>query len=101
MGLESTDAQTVMAKGWMKTLTLKIKFPMKTKMTDKKEWGGKRPNQTGRPPNRPGVRRVGFHCMVDPATRDLIKQYGQANKLSVGQVVDELADKLPKANSQE
>jgi len=57
-------------------------------MTDKKEWGGKRPNQTGRPPARPGVRRVGFHCMVDPATRDLIKQYGQAKKLSVGQVVE-------------
>jgi hypothetical protein len=74
---------------------------LKTKMTDKKEWGGKRPNQTGRPPNRPGVRRVGFHCMVDPATRDLIKQYGLAKKLSIGQVVDELADKLPKANSQE
>ena len=69
-------------------------------MTDKKEWGGKRPNQTGRPPARQGVRRVGFHCMVDPATRDLIKQYGQANKLSVGQVVDELADKLPKGNPQ-
>lgn len=63
-------------------------------MTDKKEWGGKRPNQTGRPPARPGVRRVGFHCMVDPATRDLIKQYGQAKKLSVGQVVDELASKI-------
>lgn len=67
----------------------------------KKQWGGKRPNQTGRPPARQGVRRVGFHCMVDPATRDLIKQYGQANKLSVGQVVDELADKLPKVSSQE
>jgi hypothetical protein len=39
--------------------------------------------------------------MVDPATRDLIKQYGLAKKLSIGQVVDELADKLPKANSQE
>ena len=63
-------------------------------MTDKKEWGGKRPNQTGRPPARSGVRRVGFHCMVDPATRDLIKQYGLANKLSVGQVVDELASKI-------
>jgi len=54
-------------------------------------WGGKRPNQTGRPPARPGVRRVGFHCMVDPATRDLIKQIGQRKKLSAGQVVDELA----------
>ena len=67
-------------------------------MTDKKEWGGKRPNQTGRPPTRPGVRRVGLHCMVDPATRDLIKQYGQAKKLSVGQVVDELAGKALKGN---
>jgi hypothetical protein len=53
-------------------------------------WGGKRPNQTGRPPARPGVRRVGFHCMVDPATRDLIKQIAQRKKLSAGQVVDEL-----------
>ena len=61
-------------------------------MTDKKEWGGKR--QTKPTPARPGVRRVGFHCMVDPATRDLIKQYGQSKKLSVGQVVDELAIKL-------
>ena len=74
---------------------------LKIRMTDKKEWGGKRPNQTGRPPARPGVRRVGFHCMVDPATRDLIKQYGLAKKLSVGQVVDELASKLPKVNPQE
>jgi len=63
-------------------------------MTDKKQWGGKRPNQTGRPPARPGVRRVGFHCMVDPATLLSIKQYGQAKKLSVGQVVDELASKI-------
>jgi len=55
-------------------------------------WGGKRPNQTGRPPARPGVRRVGFHCMVDPATRDLIKQISQRKKLSLGQVVDELAE---------
>jgi hypothetical protein len=29
--------------------------------------------------------------MVDPATRDLIKQIGQRKKLSIGQVVDELA----------
>ena len=71
---------------------------LKISMTDKKQWGGKRPNQTGRPPVRPGVRRVGFHCMVDPATRDLIKQYGQAKKLSVGQVVDELAGKALKGN---
>lgn len=57
---------------------------------EKFPWGGKRPNQTGRPPARPGVRRVGFHCMVDPATRDLIKQIAQRKKLSAGQVVDEL-----------
>jgi len=29
--------------------------------------------------------------MVDPATRDLIKQIGHRKKLSLGQVVDELA----------
>ena len=60
MDLESTDVQTVMARDWMKILTSKIKFPMKTSMTDKKQWGGKRPNQTGRPPNRKGVKRVNF-----------------------------------------
>jgi hypothetical protein len=60
-------------------------------MTDKKQWGGKRPNQTGRPPARQGVRRVGFHCMVDPATRDLVKQISEQTGRSAGQVVDDLA----------
>ena len=63
-------------------------------MTDKKQWGGKRPNQTGRPTNRPGVKRIGFHCMVDPATKDLIKQAALKKKLSAGQIVDELASGL-------
>jgi hypothetical protein len=63
-------------------------------MTDKKQWGGKRPNQTGRPPNRPGVKRIGFHCMVDPATRDLITRQAAKKKTSAGQVVDELAKGL-------
>ncbi len=54
-------------------------------------WGGKRPNQTGRPLAGQGFRRVGFHCMIDPATRDRIKHIGQRKKLSLGQVVDELA----------
>ena len=63
-------------------------------MTDEKKWGGKRPNQTGRPPNRPGVKRIGFHCMVDPTTRDLITRQAAKSKLSAGQVVDELAKRL-------
>ena len=63
-------------------------------MTDKKNWGGKRPNQTGRPPNRPGVKRIGFHCMVDPTTKDLITRQAAKTKSSAGQVVDELAKGL-------
>ena len=62
-------------------------------MTDKK-WGGKRPNQTGRPPNRKGVKRIGFHCMVDPATKDLITRQATKKKTSAGQIVDELAKGL-------
>jgi hypothetical protein len=57
----------------------------------KKQWGGKRPNQTGRPTNRPGVKRIGFHCMVDPATKDRITRHALSKKLSVGQIVDEMA----------
>ena len=63
-------------------------------MTDKKQWGGKRPNQTGRPPNRPGVKRIDFHCMIDPATRDLITRQAAKKKTSAGQIVDELAKGL-------
>jgi len=63
-------------------------------MTDKKQWGGKRPNQTGRPPNRPGVKRIGFQCMVDPTTKDLITRQAAKTKSSAGQVVDELAKRL-------
>jgi hypothetical protein len=63
-------------------------------MNDKKTWGGKRPNQTGRPTNRPGVKRIGFHCMVDPATKDRIQQAALKTKSSAGQIVDELASKL-------
>lgn len=60
----------------------------------KKQWGGKRPNQTGRPPNRPGVKRIRFHCMVDPTTKDLITRQASKKKTSAGQIVDELAKGL-------
>ena len=58
------------------------------------QWGGKRPNQTGRPTNRPGVKRIRLHCMVDPATRDLITRHAAKKKTSAGQIVDELAKGL-------
>ena len=60
-------------------------------MTDKKQWGGKRPNQTGRPTNRKGVKRVSLHCLVDPATKDQIKRISELKKLSAGQIIDEWA----------
>jgi hypothetical protein len=64
-------------------------------MTDKKQWGGKRSNQTGRPTARKGVCRVKFQCLVDPATLKKIKKIKKIKKLSMGQVVD-LFFKIPK-----
>tara|TARA_R110001632_G_scaffold61475_1_gene148304 strand:+ start:770 stop:979 length:210 start_codon:yes stop_codon:yes gene_type:complete len=61
-------------------------------MTDKKNWGGKRPNQTGRPTNRKGVKRVSLHCLVDPTTKDQIKRISELKKLSAGQIIDEWAE---------
>jgi hypothetical protein len=59
-------------------------------MTDKPKasWGGKRPNQTGRPTSRAGVKRVDLHCMVDPLTLQKLRATAKQSKRSVGQVVD-------------
>ena len=59
-------------------------------MTDKQKsnWGGKRPNQTGRPPHRKGAKRVYLNCMVDPETLKKLRTESKRTKQSVGQVVD-------------
>jgi len=64
-------------------------------MTDKPKasWGGKRPNQTGRPTSRAGVKRVDLHCMVDPLTLANLRTTAKQSKRSVGQVVDDLTKK--------
>ena len=61
-------------------------------MTDKPKsnWGGKRPNQKGRPPIRPGAPRVNLHCMVDPATKAALATKSRLTAKSVGRVIDDL-----------
>ena len=60
---------------------------------DKPTWGGKRPNQTGRPTSRAGVKRVDLHCMVDPLTLQSLRTTAKQSKRSIGQVVDDLTKK--------
>jgi len=64
-------------------------------MTDKPKsnWGGKRPNQTGRPPHRAGTKRIYLNCMVDPLTLEKLRAEAKRAKRSVGQVVDNLTEK--------
>jgi len=57
---------------------------------DHPTWGGRRSNQTGRPPIRKGVKRVSLHCMVDSATKAKLKAKAKKEDKSVGLVVDDL-----------
>ena len=57
---------------------------------DKPTWGGKRPNQNGRPLIREGAPRVHLHCMVDPATKEILKIKAKASEKSVGRLLDDL-----------
>ena len=56
---------------------------------DKPTWGGKRPNQTGRPPNRKGVLRVKIGTSVDPLTAEFLKRRSKREKKSLGMILDE------------
>ena len=53
-------------------------------------WGGRRSNQTGRPPLRKGVKRVSLHCMVDSATKAKLKAKAKKEAKSVGLLIDDL-----------
>jgi hypothetical protein len=61
---------------------------------DKKgTWGGKRPNQTGRPTLGDSP-RVQLHAMIDPATKDRLNKESRRSGKSRGQVIDEIAKTL-------
>jgi len=49
-------------------------------------WGGKRPNQHGRPKLPNEARRVLITCMVDPAT----KKYLLKKNDNIGRAIDEI-----------
>ena len=51
-----------------------------------KNWGGKRPNQTGRPPLPESDRRVHVNARVLPETKRRLAATGQ----SMGKAIDEL-----------
>ena len=63
---------------------------------DKPTWGGRRPNQTGRPTSRKGVRRVHLTASVDPSTDKYLKDEVARGKKSIGQAIDDL---IPKGRS--
>tara|TARA_R100000458_G_C8205489_1_gene194665 strand:- start:291 stop:482 length:192 start_codon:yes stop_codon:yes gene_type:complete len=54
-----------------------------------KQWGGRRANQTGRPPHRAGVKRVYLNCTVDPETLAKLRKESKQTKKSVGRLIDE------------
>ena len=54
---------------------------------DKPTWGGKRPNQTGRP--KLSTARVSVNCRVLPATKDKLDKLAK-KKGGLGKAVDSL-----------
>lgn len=56
---------------------------------DKPTWGGRRTNQTGRPPKRQGVLRVKIGTSVDPLTAEFLKRRSKREKKSLGEILDE------------
>ena len=57
---------------------------------DHPTWGGRRSNQTGRPPLRKGITRVSLHCMVDSATKAKLKARAKEEAKSVGRLIADL-----------
>ncbi len=58
---------------------------------DKPNWGGKRPNQTGRPPKR--FPRVSITCRVHPKTKEKLDALATKEN-GLGRAVDALVAKL-------
>jgi len=54
-------------------------------MTDRKQWGGKRPNQTGRPKIEEKDKRISIHARVSPETNKFLRKH----KKSMGKAIDE------------
>jgi hypothetical protein len=62
---------------------------------DKPSWGGRRPNQTGRPASRQGALRVHLTASVDPLTDAYLREQAKRRKESLGQVIDGLVPADP------
>ena len=62
---------------------------------DKPSWGGRRPNQTGRPANRKGALRVHLTASIDPLTDAYLREQAKLKKESLGQVIDGLVPADP------
>ena len=62
---------------------------------DKPTWGGRRPNQTGRPANRQGALRVHLTASIDPLTDDYLRKQAKRKSESIGQVIDGLVPADP------
>ena len=62
---------------------------------DKPSWGGRRPNQTGRPASRKGALRVHLTASIDPLTDAYLREQAKLKKESLGQVIDGLVPADP------
>ena len=61
----------------------------------KPSWGGRRPNQTGRPASRKGALRVHLTASIDPLTDAYLREQAKLKKESIGQVIDGLVPADP------
>ena len=62
---------------------------------DKPSWGGRRPNQTGRPASRQGALRVHLTASIDPLTDAYLREQAKLKSESIGQVIDGLVPADP------
>ena len=65
------------------------------KKSKHRNWGGRRPNQTGRPIIGSG-KRIHFGCMVDPTTKSRIAAESAKTGDSIGVIIDRLSSHLKK-----
>ena len=61
----------------------------------KPTWGGRRPNQTGRPASRQGALRVHLTASIDPLTDAYLREQAKLKSESIGRVIDGLVPADP------
>jgi len=68
-------------------------MPKRTKTVKKGQWGGKRPNQTGRPPIEQGYKSVAVSLMIPGSIYQRIQVKAESEDVSVNDVIREVLKK--------